>query len=164
MMIVNNKGELWYKKNSYKCAYGENGFIKSKKEGDGCTPIGVFEINKLFIRADRIKKIHTKMMQIPILKNMAWEDNPKKKNYNKLIKLKNLSHDEHLYRRDNLYDLILVIEYNTKKIIKKKGSAIFIHIAKPKYKATQGCIALKKKDFLNLLGRIKAKEKIKIMG
>ena len=95
---------------------------------------------------------------------MAWEDNPNKKNYNKLIKLKTLSHEEHLYRKDNLYDLILVIEYNTKKIIKKKGSAIFIHIAKPKYKPTQGCIALKKKDLLDLLGIIKAKEKIKIIG
>jgi L,D-peptidoglycan transpeptidase YkuD (ErfK/YbiS/YcfS/YnhG family) len=164
MMIVNNKGELWYKKDRYKCAYGKNGFIKSKKEGDGCTPIGIFEINKLFIRTDRIKKIHTKMMQIPILKKMAWEDNPNKKNYNKLIELKTLSHEEHLYRKDSLYDLILVIEYNTKKIIKKKGSAIFIHIAKPKYKPTQGCIALKKKDLLDLLGTIKAKEKIKIIG
>jgi L,D-peptidoglycan transpeptidase YkuD (ErfK/YbiS/YcfS/YnhG family) len=164
MMIVNNKGELWYKKNCYKCAYGKNGFIKSKKEGDGCTPIGVFEINKLFLRTDRIKKIHTKMMQIPILKNMAWEDDSSKRNYNKIIKLNTLSHKERLYRKDHLYDLILIIEYNTKKIIKRRGSAIFIHIAKLKYKPTQGCIALKKKDFLELLGIIKSKEKIRITG
>ena len=53
---------------------------------------------------------------------------------------------------------------NTKKIIRGKGSAIFIHIAKPKYKPTQGCIALAKKDFLNLLKKIRKKEKIKIIG
>ena len=69
-----------------------------------------------------------------------------------------------LYRKDHLYDLILVVEYNTKKIIRGKGSAIFIHIAKPKYKPTQGCIALAKKDFLNLLKKIRKKEKIKIIG
>ena len=163
-MIVNNKGELWYNKNRYKCAYGKNGFIKSKKEGDGCTPIGTFEINKLFLRIDRIKKIQTKIVQIPISKNMVWEDNPNKKDYNKLIKLKNTSHKERLYRKDHLYDLILVIEYNTKKIIKKKGSAIFIHIAKSKYKPTHGCIAIKRKDFLDLLGMMKSKEEIKIIG
>ena len=163
-MIVNNKGELWYNKICYKCAYGKNGFIKSKKEGDGCTPIGIFHINKLFLRKDRIKTINTKIKTIPIVKNMAWEDNPRKKNYNKLITLPKNSHRERLYRKDHLYDLILVVEYNTKKIIKGKGSAIFIHIAKPKYKPTQGCVALAKKDFLHLLKKIKRKEKIKIIG
>ena len=59
MIIVNNKGELWYNKICYKCAYGKNGFIKSKKEGDGCTPIGTFHINKLFLREDRIKTIRS---------------------------------------------------------------------------------------------------------
>ena len=164
MIIVNNKGELWYNKICYKCAYGKNGFIKSKKEGDGCTPIGTFHINKLFLREDRIKTIITKIKTIPIVKNMAWEDNPRKKNYNKLITLPKNSHRERLYRKDHLYDLILVVEYNTKKIIKGKGSAIFIHIAKPKYKPTQGCVALAKKDFLNLLKKIRKEEKIKIIG
>lgn len=162
MIIVNNKGELWYKKKRYKCAYGKNGFIKSKKEGDGCTPVGKFDINKLFVRKDRIKEINTKMMQIAISKDMRWEDNPNKKNYNQLIKSKAKSHKERFYRKDNLYDLILVIEYNTKKPIKRKGSAIFIHITRARYKPTQGCIALKKKDFLDLLGMIKSKEKIQI--
>ena len=95
---------------------------------------------------------------------MAWEDNPKKKNYNKLITVKNFSHNEKMKRTDHLYDLILVIEYNTKKIIKGKGSAIFIHLAKPGYKPTQGCIALSKKSFLDILGKITSKEKIKITG
>jgi len=63
---------------------------------------------------------------------MAWEDNPRKKNYNKLISLTKNPHREQLYRKDHLYDLILVIEYNTNQIVKGKGSAIFIHIAKPK--------------------------------
>ena len=87
-MIVNNKGELWYNKKRYKCSYGRNGFTKHKKEGDGCTPIGTFVLKRLFARTDRIKNIQTYFKYIPILDNMAWEDNPKKKNYNKLITLK----------------------------------------------------------------------------
>ena len=67
-------------------------------------------------------------------------------------------------RKDHLYDLILIIEYNTRKIVKGKGSAIFMHLAKPGYQPTQGCVALNKKSFLDLLGKIKAKEKIKIIG
>ena len=120
--------------------------------------------NKLFLRKDRIKTIVTKIKTIAIVKNMAWEDNPRKKNYNKLITLQKNSHRERLYRKDHLYDLVLVVEYNTKRIIRGIGSAIFIHIAKPKYKPTEGCIALAKKDFLHLLKKIRNKEKIKIIG
>ena len=163
MIIVNNKGELWYKKKRYKCAIGKNGVTRSKKEGDGCTPIGTFSLRRLFIRKDRIKKITTSLSQITIVPNMAWEDNPKSKNYNKLIFLKKNNSREKLFRKDKLYDLILVIEYNTKKIIKGKGSAIFLHIAKKNYSGTQGCVALKKSDFLVILQFIKPNEKIKII-
>jgi L,D-peptidoglycan transpeptidase YkuD (ErfK/YbiS/YcfS/YnhG family) len=164
MMIVNNKGELWYNKKRYKCSYGRNGFTKHKKEGDGCTPIGTFVLKRLFIRTDRIKNIQTYFKYIPILDNMAWEDNPKKKNYNKLITLKKTTHRERLKRKDHLYDLILVIEFNTKKIIKGKGSAIFMHIAKPNYSSTAGCIGLSKKSFLEILQTLKPNQKIKITG
>jgi L,D-peptidoglycan transpeptidase YkuD (ErfK/YbiS/YcfS/YnhG family) len=58
MIIVNNKGELWYKKKRYKCAYGKNGFTRFKKEGDGCTPIGTFDLQRLFVRTDRIKSLY----------------------------------------------------------------------------------------------------------
>ena len=78
--------------------------------------------------------------------------------------IKKSSHKEKMERKDHLYDLILIIEYNTRKIVKGKGSAIFIHIAKPKYKPTQGCVALTKKNFLHLLKKIRKKEKIKIIG
>ena len=163
MIIVNNKGELWYKKKRYKCAYGKNGFTRFKKEGDGCTPIGTFDLLRLFVRTDRIKNLKTKLVYTPITNDMAWEDNPRKKNYNKLISIKKSSHKEKMERKDHLYDLILIIEYNTRKIVKGKGSAIFMHLAKPGYQPTQGCVALNKKSFLDLLGKIKAKEKIKII-
>jgi L,D-peptidoglycan transpeptidase YkuD (ErfK/YbiS/YcfS/YnhG family) len=93
---------------------------------------------------------------------MGWCDDPHSKCYNKLILLPHKDHHEKLYRNDNIYDALIVLNYNMKPIIQGKGSAIFIHIAKNKFKPTEGCIALKKKDLLFLLKIIKKKTKIKI--
>ena len=84
-----------------------------------------------------------------------------KKNYNKLIKIKKKINHEKLYRRDKKYDYLIPINYNSKKRILGKGSAIFIHLTE-NYKTTLGCIALKKNDFLILLKLINKKTKIKI--
>ena len=94
---------------------------------------------------------------------MGWCDDPNSKFYNKLVKIKknlNISYEK-LFRIDNKYDLLILIKYNYKKIIKNKGSAIFLHLLK-NYSPTQGCIAIKKKDFLILFKLIKKNTKIKI--
>ena len=92
---------------------------------------------------------------------MSWCDDSKSKFYNKEIKVnKKISHEK-MYRMDRSYDYLIVINYNTKKIIPFKGSAIFIHLTK-NYKKTEGCIALKTKDMLILLKLINKKTIIKI--
>ena len=93
---------------------------------------------------------------------MGWCDDPKSKQYNKLIKLPNKYKHEKLYRKDNIYDLVIVLNYNLKPIIKNKGSAIFIHISRKDYQPTKGCIGLAKKNLLELIQSIKKEEKIKI--
>jgi L,D-peptidoglycan transpeptidase YkuD (ErfK/YbiS/YcfS/YnhG family) len=93
---------------------------------------------------------------------MGWCDDPKSKNYNQLINLPFQYRCEKLYRTDNIYDLILVLNYNLNPIIKNKGSAIFIHISRKDYKPTRGCIGLTKKNLLELVQSIKKEEKIKI--
>ena len=93
---------------------------------------------------------------------MGWCDDPRSKFYNKEIKLPSLYSHEKLYRKDNIYDLVVVLNYNFKPIIKNKGSAIFIHVTN-KYKSTQGCIALKKEDLIKLLSVIKKNTKIKVI-
>ena len=95
-------------------------------------------------------------------KKMGWCIDPKSKNYNKQIKLPTKFNHEKLYRSDTLYDLILLISYNINPIIKNKGSAIFIHVAKRNYNPTAGCIALKKKDLIHLLRLIKKNTKVLI--
>jgi L,D-peptidoglycan transpeptidase YkuD (ErfK/YbiS/YcfS/YnhG family) len=93
---------------------------------------------------------------------MGWCDDPKSHLYNRQIKLPNKYSHEKLYRNDNLYDLVAVLDYNTNPIIKNKGSAIFIHISKNSYKKTAGCIALKKEDLIKIISLIKKGTKIQI--
>jgi L,D-peptidoglycan transpeptidase YkuD (ErfK/YbiS/YcfS/YnhG family) len=162
MIIVKKSGYLKYKNFKYRCALGKAGVNKKIKEGDGITPKGVFKITKIYYRADKIKIIKTNIKKIKITKNMGWCDDPVSCFYNQQIRLPSKFSHEKLYRNDDLYDLIAVINYNTNPIIKNKGSAIFMHISKKSYKKTEGCIALKKKDLINILTKIKKNTKIKI--
>jgi L,D-peptidoglycan transpeptidase YkuD (ErfK/YbiS/YcfS/YnhG family) len=162
MIIVKKSGYLKYKNFKYRCALGKAGVNKKIKEGDNITPKGVFKITKIYYRADKIKIIKTNIKKIKITKNMGWCDDPLSRFYNRQIKLPSKFSHENLHRNDDLYDLVAVINYNTNPIIKNKGSAIFIHVAKNSYRKTRGCIALKKKDLINILTKIKKNTKIKI--
>ena len=162
MIIINKSGQLKYKNLKFKCALGKAGIGKKKQEGDNVTPSGTFKIVKIYYRSDRIKKIYSKFKAIEIKKNMGWCDDPNSKYYNQLINLPSRYSHEKLFKVKNIYDIIVVLNYNMKPIIKNKGSAIFIHIAKKNYLPTQGCIALKKNDLLKLLSKIRKNIKIKI--
>ncbi len=147
-IILKNKATLLFDNFIFKCSIGKKGLIKNKIEGDKRTPIGEFSLGNLYYRKDRNVKPSTKLKCIPIKKDMGWCDDVKsKKNYNKIIKIKKKKiHYEKLFRKDYKYDFLIPINYNTKKPIIGKGSAIFIHLTK-KFKPTLGCVALKKKTF-----------------
>ena len=93
---------------------------------------------------------------------MGWCDDPKSIDYNKLVKLPFAHKHEKLYKKENIYDIILVLNYNMNPVKKNKGSAIFIHVSKNNYKKTEGCIAIKKINLIKLLKEINPKTKIKI--
>jgi L,D-peptidoglycan transpeptidase YkuD (ErfK/YbiS/YcfS/YnhG family) len=163
MIIVKKSGYLKYKKMKFPCALGKGGVKKKTKEGDNITPKGTFRIIRIYYRPDKIKKFKTLVKKIKIKKNMGWCDDPCSDFYNKQIKLPtNLEHEK-LYRNDNLYDLIAVLNYNTDPIIKNKGSAIFIHVAKKNFNKTKGCVAIKKENLIYLLSKIKKNTQIKII-
>jgi L,D-peptidoglycan transpeptidase YkuD (ErfK/YbiS/YcfS/YnhG family) len=145
-----------------KCTIGKNGLSSLKKEGDKKTPKGSFSLENLYFRKDRIKIQKTKLNQVEIKPHMGWCDDTNSKKYNKLIRINKKDHHEKLFRNDHKYDLLIPIKYNYNKPVPKKGSCIFIHLTK-NYKATAGCIALKKKDFMILLKFINKKTKIKII-
>jgi L,D-peptidoglycan transpeptidase YkuD (ErfK/YbiS/YcfS/YnhG family) len=162
MIIVKKNGYLKYKNLKFRCALGKGGIKKKIKEGDNITPKGIFSITRIFYRQDKIKKIITKVKKIKIKKNMGWCDDSQSPFYNKQVKLPNRFGYEKLYREDNLYDIILILNYNTKPIIKNKGSAIFVHVGNKFYKKTRGCVALKKDHLIKLISQIKMNTKIKI--
>ena len=163
MHILINKKFLIYNNYKVKCALGKRGIGNKNIEGDFITPKGVYKIKYLLYRKDRVKKIKKKLKKIIIKKDMGWCDDSKSILYNKLIKLPFNYKYEKLYRSNNIYDIILVLNYNMNPVKKNKGSAIFIHVAKKGFKNTEGCIALKKNDLLKIIKFIKKTIKVKII-
>ena len=164
MHININKKYLTYNSCKVKCAVGKKGVGIKKKEGDLITPIGLFKVKYVLYRKDRVKNIQTKLKRIVIKKNMGWCNDPESKDYNKLVKIPFAFNHERLFLKENTYDIILVLNYNTNPVKKNKGSAIFIHVARRNYKKTQGCVAINKRSLLNILKKIKINTKILIEG
>ena len=161
-IIVKNKETLIFEDFTFRCCVGKNGLTNNKIEGDKKTPKGLFSLGNVYYRKDRNNKPFTKLNCISIKKKMGWCNDIRNKKYNKLIKINKKIKHEKMFRKDYKYDYVIPIQYNTKKTVVGKGSAIFIHITK-NYKKTAGCIALSKKDLLILLKLINRKTKIKII-
>ena len=159
MHIFINKTYLTINNYKAKCSIGKRGIGHKKREGDLITPKGDYKIKYILYRKDRVK-INSKIRKIVIKKNMGWCDDPKSKQYNKLIKLPFKYKYEKLYKKENVYDIIVVLNYNMKPVIKNKGSAIFIHVAKKNYKKTEGCIAIKKLHLLKIVKEMKINTKV----
>ena len=162
MIVVKKNNYLEYKNLKFRCALGKAGIQKKFKEGDKITPKGTYKILSIYYREDRIKKIKCSIRKIKITKQMGWCDDSKSKYYNKQIKVPSKLSHETLYRKDNIYDVVCVINYNINPTLKEKGSAIFLHIARKKYQKTNGCIAVKKNHLIKLLALIKKNTRIKI--
>tara|TARA_B100001057_G_C22566028_1_gene839220 strand:+ start:147 stop:638 length:492 start_codon:yes stop_codon:yes gene_type:complete len=161
LIKVKNKDTLILDDFIFQCVVGKKGTSKKKREGDFCTPRGVFDLKTVYYRSDRIQKIQTKLTLKKIKKGMGWCNDPLSKKYNTQIKINEKIKHERLYRKDSKYDILVVINYNLKKPIPFKGSAIFLHITK-NLRSTAGCVALSKKDLLILLKLINKKTKIEI--
>ena len=162
LIKIKKNGILILKTFQIKCAIGRSGVKKNKSEGDWATPKGIFSLDKLYYRADRIRKIDTYLKCKKIKKNMGWCNDSNDAKYNTEFNLKSKTKGEKLFRKDYKYDLFIPINYNTKPIIPDKGSAIFIHLTR-NYKPTAGCISLRLNDFLFILKFIKPNTKIKIV-
>ena len=150
MKLVVKNGFLTSENLKFKCSIGYNGVSNKKREGDGCTPIGHFKIIKILYRPDKINVCEFALDSEVIKKLDGWCDDVNSNLYNQKIEFPfNLS-AEHLYRNDDLYDIVCIIDYNLNPIIKGKGSAIFLHVASDDYSPTQGCVAIKKDELLQI--------------
>ena len=160
LIKLKNKDTLIFDEFKFKCAIGKNGLKKNKIEGDKSTPKGIYSLGKLYYRSDRVPKPETNLTTKKITKNLGWCDISNNKYYNQEVSsLKNVN-KENFFRKDNKYDYLIIINYNKNKI-KNKGSAIFIHLTRD-YKATNGCVAVNKIDFLILAKLINKKTHIKL--
>lgn len=133
------------------CALGRGGRRHVKWEGDGATPIGRWPLRQVFYRADRVRRPRTGLPVAPLRPDFGWCDDPASQLYNRLVHLPFSARHERLWRDDHLYDIIVVVGYNDAPRTLRKGSAIFMHLAQPGYKPTEGCIALKEPHLRRLL-------------
>ena len=163
-MIIVRKNVLTFNDTSYTCAIGKNGVSSHKKEGDGCTPLGEYSLGNIYFRKDRLVLPNIKLSKFIIDHNTGWCDDINSNDYNRPITFPFKYSAERLYREDNIYDIICVINYNLEPVIKGKGSAIFMHIATDKYSETEGCVALKRDDLIKILSQINLKTKINIIA
>jgi len=161
-IILKNKF-IYFKDYKAKCAIGKRGITSKKIEGDKCTPRGRFRLKYVFFRKDRIKKIRSRLKIIPLKKNFGWCDDVNSKLYNKFVKLPYKYKAEKLYLKEKIYDIIVIIDYNLKQIKKKRGSAIFLNVAKKNYSPTLGCVSVSKNDLIYLLSVINKNTFLKII-
>jgi L,D-peptidoglycan transpeptidase YkuD (ErfK/YbiS/YcfS/YnhG family) len=157
-------GRLIFGSFSVPCALGRSGCRVLKREGDGATPIGRFTLGAAFYRPDRGRRPRTGLALQPLRPSDGWCDDPCDRNYNRPVRHPYPASAEHLWRADNCYDLLVVVGYNAQARVRGRGSAIFLHIAKEGLGPTEGCIALRRADFVKILPHLGRGASVRICG
>ncbi len=164
-ITVHPEGFLHWPNGRVQCALGKNGVIVDKHEGDLATPVGTFALRQVFYRADRLARPPITGLPLRVLHpDDGWCDAPDHPLYNREIKKPFPASHESLWREDGLYDVIVVLGHNDDPPIAGLGSAIFLHIAKPDYAGTEGCVALAQEDLLRLLEECKLGDCLRVVG
>jgi L,D-peptidoglycan transpeptidase YkuD (ErfK/YbiS/YcfS/YnhG family) len=144
-------GRLFWRSGSARAAVGRAGVRVDKREGDGATPAGTFPLPFGMWRHDRVGLPPLALPMTAVLERHVWVDDPQDPNYNRLVELPYPAHAERLWRSDEIYDLLVVIGYNMNPTRPGAGSAIFLHIARPDFSPTEGCVAVARAVLLPLL-------------
>lgn len=154
-MIFNadSKGRFAAGGQEMRCAIGRSGMIAAaeKREGDGASPLGIWPIRYVLYRPDKGPPPTTALPVRPIAADDGWCDAPDDPAYNRPVKRPYPASHETLWREDGLYDLIVVLGHNDDPPVPGLGSAIFLHLARPDYGPTEGCIALSRPDLETVL-------------
>ena len=144
-------GLLRFQGGIYRCAIGKGGIRTDKREGDGATPTGLLPLRRVLYRADRMAPPRAAVPVAPIAPDDGWCDDPSHADYNMQIRLAHPARHEELWRADAVYDVIGVLGWNDVPVARGRGSAIFLHLARPGFTPTEGCIALEQRDLLRVL-------------
>ena len=150
-LIVDRAGFASWGGLSLRCAVGRGGIRHEKREGDGATPVGAWPMRRLLFRADRVGEPATRLPKQAIAPSDGWCDAPEDPRYNLPVSLPYPASAEALWREDRVYDLIVPLGYNDAPVVPGMGSAIFLHLARPDYAPTEGCVALAAPDLVRVL-------------
>ena len=148
---VGPEGILRLGPQAWRCALGKGGIRADKREGDGATPAGLLPLRRLLYRADRVAPPPCRVAVEPLSPEDGWCDDPADSAYNRRVRLPYGARHERLWREDPLYDLIGVLGWNDDPVQRGRGSAIFLHLARPDLAPTEGCIALPEPELRALL-------------
>jgi L,D-peptidoglycan transpeptidase YkuD (ErfK/YbiS/YcfS/YnhG family) len=143
-------------------ALGRGGIKANKREGDGATPRGVFRLRRLWWRADRHPRPRTHLPVRQIRPGDGWCEDPCDRHYNMPVDVPEKSKADRLARQDRLYDFIIELDHNTRPRVAGRGSAVFIHVARPGFAPTAGCVALTMPALRRLLERVGPQTRIAI--
>lgn len=162
LIAVDPAGWLTFGGLRYRCALGKGGVRADKREGDGATPIGRFGLRELLYRPDKLATPSCLLSKSALKPEDGWCDDPSHPDYNRLVRLPHPARCETMWREDGCYDLVVPLGYNDDPPVAGLGSAIFLHVAKPGYSPTEGCVALARDDLLTLLAALPAGVEIAI--
>jgi len=156
LIVKCTEKRLFLAAETYPCAIGRSGHLpaEEKTEGDGATPLGRWPLRRVYYRADRIDKPHTKLPSRALTEHDGWCDAPHDPRYNRLVRLPYPASHERLWRQEAVYDLIVELGHNDDPVVPARGSAVFMHIAKPNFAPTAGCVALRMEDLCAVLKAI----------
>jgi L,D-peptidoglycan transpeptidase YkuD (ErfK/YbiS/YcfS/YnhG family) len=133
-----------------------------KREGDGSTPLGRFRLRAVYYRGDRLIRPLTRLQLRPLRRGDGWCDASGDRNYNRLVRHPYPASAELMWREDGLYDIVVVLGYNDRPRVQGRGSAVFLHVARPDLSPTEGCVALRRADIRKLLPRIGRKTVLRV--
>jgi L,D-peptidoglycan transpeptidase YkuD (ErfK/YbiS/YcfS/YnhG family) len=155
-LIVDSASKARWGNRVLKCAIGSAGAIlaKDKREGDNRTPVGRWPMREVYYRPDRVMAPITKLPIHEINPKDAWCENGADSNYNKLVQIPYRVRVDSLWRNDEIYNVFVVLGYNDRPVEAGLGSAIFLHVARPDFSPTVGCVAIKQNDLLGILKEV----------
>ncbi len=155
-IAVDPAGWLSFEGARFRCALGKGGVRTDKREGDGATPAGRFALRQLLYRPDKLSAPDCRLIRDAIRPEDGWCDDPSHPDYNRLVRLPHPARCERMWRDDDCYYLVVPLGYNDDPPVADLGSAIFLHVARPDYGPTEGCVALDRDDLLTLLAALPA--------
>lgn len=149
--IVTPDGLFRFGRDTLRCAIGSGGIRSDKQEGDGATPVGDLPLRRVLYRADRIAAPSCRVPVEPLSPSDGWCDDPGHRDYNRAVRLPHPARHEAMWRQDRLYDIVGVLGWNDAPVVRGRGSAIFLHLARPDLAPTEGCVALLEADLRAVL-------------